>query len=660
MGGAVALPLVVEVAFGGQPLDTGTLTWTDISDYVRRTSSIDFSRGWDTETDEPIAGRLTFTVNNESGDFTPGQTGAFGEVRNRLPVRVSAVIGTATGNALTYDESVGWYDMLGATYDDAEIGTVVLWTGLVESWRQSWENGVRSQVQVTCVDRWAAIRRVKINSDRIAALAAVTGASLVYPCTDAALPMRELQDRTPYLEGGSKPIGVSTPAPSPRSVPHPTDPSQSVSSWNNYSAGTTVYVSTGRWSDTWDLTAGVTSTVVLKPSLITTAYMGFLFDFGINLNLSQDQITAGLVYSSGLKAFGSVTSGGTSVAASGGSVTNLSDWHTVTVTLQLVSGTVTVVTYLDGEQVATNTGALSNWSTSTMHEITFGGSAAGTDIFSLGLGGLLLHRRALSSAEAQALSRQTTSWAGDTAAERAIDLARFAPVTLITTGTFTSTMSMQDLGDKSLGDALMECATAEDGTLYMGTDGWPVLTSRSWRTGNTVAFTIPAHALSTDLTFTLDDQQLINSATVDRMVVDETAGTVRSSNDDSVETYGEQNKSLQIWVDTDAQHLERANAEANQWSTPLVRSSDLTVDILTKNATIAASTVLGADIGQRIAVSGMPAEAPGATQFFIESISDRVTHTGWERTFTVSPRLDYFTIEDATFGATDSTNVLAF
>ena len=138
MGGSVALPLVVEVAFGAEPLDTGTLTWTDISDYVRRASGVDFQRGWDTETGEPIAGRLTFTVNNDDGDFTPGTTGTFGEVRNRLPVRVSAVIGTATGNALTYDEGVGWYDMLGATYDDSEIGTVVLWTGLVESWRQVW------------------------------------------------------------------------------------------------------------------------------------------------------------------------------------------------------------------------------------------------------------------------------------------------------------------------------------------------------------------------------------------------------------------------------------------------------------------------------------------------------------------------------------------
>lgn len=151
MGGAVALPLVVEVAFGAEPLDTGTLTWTDISDYVRRNPGVDFLRGWDTETSEPIAGRLSFTLNNDDGDFTPGETGAFGLIRNRLPVRVSATVATATGNALTYDDEVGWYDMYGATYDDTEIGNVVLWTGLVESWRIFWENGVRSQVAVQAV-----------------------------------------------------------------------------------------------------------------------------------------------------------------------------------------------------------------------------------------------------------------------------------------------------------------------------------------------------------------------------------------------------------------------------------------------------------------------------------------------------------------------------
>ena len=106
--------------------------------------------------------------------------------------------------------------------------------------------------------------------------------------------------------------------------------------------------------------------------------------------------------------------------------------------------------------------------------------------------------------------------------------------------------------------------------------------------------------------------------------------------------------------------LDRANAEANIDAYPLPRSSDLTVDLLTKAATIPAATLLAADIGQRIAVSGLPAEAPGETEFYIENIADKITTSGWERTFTVSPRADYWTLQDATYGALDSTFVLAF
>jgi hypothetical protein len=51
---------------------------------------------------------------------------------------------------------------------------------------------------------------------------------------------------------------------------------------------------------------------------------------------------------------------------------------------------------------------------------------------------------------------------------------------------------------------------------------------------------------------------------------------------------------------------------------------------------------------------------PPSKTFFIESIADKITEKGWTRTFTVSPRLDYFTVENATFGVIDSTNVLAF
>ncbi len=652
MGGSVALPLVVEVAFGAEPLDTGTLTWTDISDYVRRGTGIDFSRGWDTESDEPIAGRLTFTLNNETGDFTPGETGSFGEIRNRLPVRVSAVIGTATGNALTYDEGVGWYDMLGATYDDTEIGVVVLWTGLVESWRQSWENGVRSQVAVTCVDRWAAIRRLKFDGKQIERIVTAQAPTDFWTLTAD----KTEQDRaepttgTNLLDAKTATSGILLAPDQPNPQAWRTDvgaytPGVSIpptaSDNPTFITSETSLLPTGSASVAFSVTGWVREgrISVIAPSILVTEAVAL-------------QVLTGTAYVSLARSGGAGAENYKTASADSG-------WHHLAVTCSVNgSGACTLNFYLDGASIGSDTTwSSSGWTVATpwMRFYTATGGAVAY---------AALWDRALSAAEvlAQYQAGSALGVTGETAAVRAARLLAYvepAP-SLSTTGTFTATMSQQDLPDKSLGDALMECAQAEDGTIYMSTAGWPVLTSRSWRTSAAVAFTVPAKALSTDVTFTLDDQQLINSATVDRMVRDETAGTVKATADASIALYGEQSKSLQVWLDTDAQHLDRANAEANQWSRPLVRSSDLTVDLLTKNATISASTLLGADIGQRIAVSGMPSEAPGATQFFIESISDRVTTTGWERTFTVSPRLDYFTIENSTFGVIDADNVLAF
>jgi len=628
MGGSVALPLVVEVAFGAEPLDTGTLTWTDISAYVKRSAGIDFSRGWDTEAAEPLAGRLTFTVNNDDGRFTPGETGAFGEVRNRLPVRVS------------------------------RSGVGVLWTGLVESWRQSWENGVRSQVQVTCVDRWAAIRRLKFDGRQIERVVAAQAPTYFWPCTDPAG-----SDRLAATAGGTDFL-----------------PNFSFSKTTINPLDTGTAPNPQQWRADMVTKATLTSSKPSMPamSIVPSAYVstpspsGFTLSAWINGQFGSVQLANADSGSSELFVSVGTGAGGENGKARVGVNRNTgtdplnhaeasarvgTGWQMVTVTVSINgSGQVTYQPYVNGTTFGGGTAYATGGWTLTLDALSLWCPS--------GVAYIGVWNRALTAAEvlAQYEAGASMGLTGESASTRATRLLTYidpAP-SLTTTGTFTATMSMQDIADKSLADALMECATAEDGTLYMSTAGWPVLTSRSWRTGNAVAFTIPARALATDVTFTLDDQQLINSATVDRMVRDETAGTVKATADTSIATYGEQNKSLQVWLDSDAQHLERANAEANQWSTPLVRSSDLTVDILTKNATIAASTMLGADIGQRIAVSGMPSEAPGATQFFIESISDRVTHTGWERTFTVSPRLDYFTIENATFGVIDADNVLAF
>lgn len=643
MGGSVALPVVVEVAFDTEPLDTGTLTWTDISDYVRRNPGVDFLRGWDTETGEPIAGRLSFTLNNDDGDFTPGETGAFGEIRNRLPIRVSAVIGTSTGNALTYDEAIGWYDMLGATYDDAEIGTVVLWTGLVESWRQSWENGVRSQVAVTCVDRWAAIRRSKLDGKFIERITMAQSPTHFWPATDIngsdRLTATVGPDLVPVAGVGT--LDYAAVANPQTWLQLPTATAAQTGGSGGVRFVDQSFVPSGSASFGFTMSGWVHAS--------STQGLVRLEDFA---SLTIVQISAAAPTTT---SFASMRNGSGSASIS--SSATISGWRHIAVTFDVsAGGAVTIKFYSQGALIGTDTTTYASGGWPEMRTMTLRGEA--------GVAYVGLWDRALTAAEilAQYEAGTTNGVAGETADDRADRLLTYAdPVpTLTTTGTFTSTMSKQDLADKSLADALFECATAERGTIYTSRDGWPVLTSRSWRVASPVSFTIPAHALAADVTFTLDDQQLTNSATVDRMVGAEVAGTAKARNDASVATYGEQNKALQVWLDTDAQLLDRANAEANIDAFAQPRSSDLMVDIMSKSATISASTLLAADIGQRIAVSGMPSTAPSTDEFYIDSISDKVTASGWERTFTVSTRADYFTIADATYGQLDNVFVLAF
>jgi len=625
MGGKVSLPLTIEIAFTAGALDTGTLTWTDVSSYVRK-ESISFNRGWDTESQEPIAGRAALSFNNESGNFTPGKTGAFGLIRNRLPIRIKQ-------------------------------GSTVLWTGLVESWRIGWTNGMRSKVDVTAVDRWAALRRLKITPDRFLLTADLTSADVAFRLGDTAAPFRPWRGEALWGNGLAEQSSATLKAPTFVAEADPFDPAI-LHPRIEPVLGTGVLIAGGtNANEHWSLDTGVTLTALMRAR---SAAAGDWLEVGIYNGISG--VAVGVYGTGDIK--GSVRAFvGTLVNAVGAasSLVTGNTWFVVSVTAKRTAGTITMRTYLNGVQVGTTGSAAgSDLPSGTLASLTIGGNSGGAGQLPVySIGGVFAHKRELSVDEVKFVSRQAASWAGDAADVRAATLKQFGPITLSTTGTFTATMSMQDLADKPLADALLECAQAEDGALFIDTSGWPKITSRSWRTQATVAFTIPAKALASDIGWTLDDQQLTNSSAVDRMVGDATAGTATGRNDASVTLYGEQKVSRQLWLYNTADAVERANAEANMWANPLPRSSELTVDLMTKGATISAATLLAADIGQRIAISGMPAEAPTQTNFYIEAISDTVTETSWLRTFTVSPRLDFLTLDDASSGAIDSTFVLA-
>ncbi len=618
MGGKVSLPLTIEIAFSAGALDTGTLTWTDVSSYVRK-GSISFNRGWDTESQEPIAGRAALSFNNESGNFTPGKTGAFGLIRNRLPIRIKQ-------------------------------GSTVLWTGLVESWRIGWTNGMRSKVDVTCVDRWAALRRVKLDGRFIERTVAAQSPAYFWPCTDVAGASRLAASAggVDFVPSGPYEVVLCAKTANPQRWMTSTPVAVSQRSLVSAVPGALMVApGSGSWAPSGATSVAFTVAAWMMPS-VDVDHCIVVGDNLLNfVKLARTNKFGTSIYVS--------SRGGYLVGYNDATIP--SGWAHLAVTVAVNgSGALTMNGYVNGVLVWTDstTWTSGGW-TSPLPQLWLGGEA--------GFSYVCIWNRALSGAEilAQYQAGTMSGWAGETAPVRAARLQAVAPtpVTLSTTGTFTIPMSKQDLADKPLADALLECAQAEDGALHIGTDGWPKLTSRDWRTQATVAFTIPAKALASDIGWTLDDQQLTNSSAVDRMVGDATAGTATGRNDASVTLYGEQKVSRQLWLYNTADAVERANAEANMWANPLPRSSELTVDLMTKGATISAATLLAADIGQRIAISGMPAEAPTQTNFYIEAISDAVTETQWLRTFTVSPRLDFLTLDDASSGAIDSTFVLA-
>ena len=661
MAGTSRLLVIVEVAFGAGALDTGTLTWTDISSHVKLTRGIECSRGVDTETGGPMPGRLTFAVNNDAGDFTPGKTGAFGLIRNRLPVRVRTVVGSGTGIPLAYDSPFAFDFDTG--YDDTEVGSVVVWTGLVETWKIGWTAGVRSQVDVTCVDRWAALRRLKFDGHFIERVVTGQAPTHFWPLTAEYV---TAPDRIEATVGSQTFTSRYDPVNSYQLLPPTSDNPQSwlTSPADNttltpdsspgafypatyHSDGGVSLLPSGAASVAFTVSAWVKNGYVVLNS-VAAASVGAQESVAFRNNGTEATVLVARTTLPGAELYKTTT-------------VTADRWHHMAITMTVNgSGACSINFFVDGASIGTDT---TSWTT--------GGWTVATTLFGVrslrsatGMAYAAVWHRALTPAEilAQYQAGVSQGVVGDTAAVRAARLTGIAtqPVPVTTTGTFTATMSKQDLADKSLADALAECATAEAGQLFIGTDGWPTLTSRAWRTAAALAFTLPAHALSTDTSWTLDDQQLVNSATVDRMVGDQTAATVTARNDDSVETYGEQTTSVSLYVDSDAQLLERANAEANMFATATPRSSDLTVDLITKAATISPATLLAADVGSRIAVSGMPTEAPTQTQFYVAAIADKISHTGWERTFTVSPRLDWWTLQDATSGQLDSTFVLAF
>jgi len=636
VSGKVSFPVIVEVGFGAGPMDD-PVTWTDVSDYVQRGKTITCSRGFDVETTEPTPGRGQLRFKNDDGRFTPGETGAFGLVRNRLPIRISARVGTGTGNPLVYDDALGWYDMAGATYDDAEIGTLVLWTGLIEKLSMGFEEGYRPVVDATLVDRWARFRKRVLTGELISTVVERLAPDQFWRLTDLpgsgrfedSMPggwsLTPVSKNLPTWGGGTNPGGSSLPA--------------------VMSDASGVTLSSGAKTNPADRSA-LTISMLVKASATSQASLSLTS----SASAAAVSLVADLDYSS---AFADWFIG----AASSKSITAGSVWrhYAMTVTLD-GSRHPTVTAYLDGQAGTPDVGVdtLPNpWLPGMTAKLSTTGPGTVQVAYAA------VWSRALSAAEIAGMAAAgvgALGATGDTADVRADLIAALWPTPVLTTaGTFTATMSKQAIDGVSQADLLLACATAEAGTVSIARDGWPLLTSRGYRTEAALTATIPAKVLSKAAQWELDDAQIWNAVQVDRMALAETVTTVNRRDEASIATYDEVTRSFQLWLDSDVQAVDRANTEAVMWSQTVPRSRTFAVDVATCQAALSQADVLAIDVGSRIVISGLPATAPdqSAAGWYVDAVEDSIGMDTWMRTFTVSPAIDFLVLDDATFGGLD-------
>ena len=622
MAGTVWQVVKVEVGFGDAPFETSP-TWVDISNYVRLVDQVTWKRGSNPETGEPEPGRLSFVVNNDGGDFTPGATGAFGEVRNRLPVRIS-VMGldtAASGTALAFNAPVMFNAGLG--FNAADFESLTLWTGTVETWAQQWTGGVRAAVSVTGIDRWARLQRRRLPADRIAYILDALEPSRFYPMTDVALTGFADSEVTSWglqpsasISAVANPQGESLPgvAALPSGV-------QFNSVWRG--SGATPSLSTYAGGVTVAAWVSTPSTVVAYPGALGVR-IGETDTDALDISIAHNAILA--------QEFG----GGSPLTTAALSLSSSSAWRHIAVSAVRTGGTTTVQVWINGALVLTQTGAAAGvWEPLGTVRLSAGVDPGETVAH---LGYLGVFDRVLTGDEVRTLydAAISTAETADARAERIADLDGGWPVSVV--GTPTVLMSSQDLAEKSPAQALLECAQADGGTVFMDADGWPVIAARSHRHTLDSAATIPLHCLDRELTFTLDDQNLINRVTASRMVGTEQAAQVIRENAASVATFDRQETSVDLWVRDDADLLDIAQGLANRNAVPQVRSETVTVDLYTMAASVDVPALLALNPGDRIEITDLPDGSPLTTiPMWVEQVGGTVSDKAFRLTLTVSP-----------------------
>lgn len=652
---AVTVEIGFDVAGVRQSLATAydDLTWTDVTAYVLAKDGVTFSRGRAEAGQAAAAGQLTISFDNTDGRFTPGTTGGpYGQVRTRMPIRVSAI------NSGPYSPTY----FAPADYDTTD-STVTLWLGFITDvdWRLEAGHPV---VSMSASDIIAAAARTKCGP-WLTKRAVATAPNYYWPLTDTAPNSVANNSGTavPALVGEYARAEIGTPLTvigdaaatlsfnvasdvSPDPTVEPVFALTPVAGSGKWLIGRVDHAAAGdyavsMWVRPTDATGGVL--------WLTTDNSGAVRDF------FRMSASGGLVIGSALD-------------ESGARMTWSGLTEGVWTHLYLErdnSATAPASRYrlwVNGTERAGTATSTSATDPSAWHAVHIGGTSqttTGVDDFN----GQLAHVAWWNSLDStRAVFLANNGGAGATSCATRIGELHYLtsnPAGLSTwlsaDATADNTVSPQAAASKSLLQVCEEVADAERGSIIATREGKLRLLAQRY-------FIAPAD-VSVTLSAGLDILSLANTFGVDDSAnLSECAVTLQPSGwrytATRVDDPGVESTTVDVWS-TDQYFAESLARQIANADTEKPRAPSLTLSMERLDTSNLEDAVLGLELGDTIRVTDLPSVAPEtALTLQVRMISHAITAAGWTVNIDTDPPLLGAVLDDATRGVLDQTAYL--
>jgi hypothetical protein len=174
-----------------------------------------------------------------------------------------------------------------------------------------------------------------------------------------------------------------------------------------------------------------------------------------------------------------------------------------------------------------------------------------------------------------------------------------------------------------------------------------------------LTLSVSASEIDPDLQPKLDDQGMANDITASRV-----GGiTTRVVDADSITDYGYYRETLELITTSDDEVADAAYWTLYQRGVPVIRVPVCTVNLANLTSGQVAA-VLALEIGDCIALSNLPAQAPASTMpFFIEGITHQISaDIGHRITFNLSPAgsSSVWVLDSATYSVLGTSTRLAY